>query len=120
MPDSPTHSHLTLETLHMLTTVLQVLIAQPSKLRILPIEGSQSVVSEVGAEDDDLPKIIGRGGRTASALRTLLWNLACKHGRNYLLLIVDPSSPPGSAREKKLAEVEEVREADVIRRRKAA
>jgi predicted RNA-binding protein YlqC (UPF0109 family) len=52
-------------------------------------EDDGSTVYELSVADDDVGKIIGRGGRTVNALRCVLRACAAKQGRRLLLDVVD-------------------------------
>ena len=52
-------------------------------------EDDGTVVLELAVADDDYGKIIGRGGRTANALRTVVKAAAVKENRRVLVDIVD-------------------------------
>jgi uncharacterized protein len=52
-------------------------------------EDDGTVVLELSVADDDYGKIIGKGGRTANALRTVVKAAAVKEGRRVLIDIVD-------------------------------
>ena len=52
-------------------------------------EDDGTVVLELSVADDDYGKVIGRGGRTAQALRTLIKAAAVKEQRRVLVDIVD-------------------------------
>jgi len=52
-------------------------------------EDDGTVVLELAVAEDDYGKIIGRGGRTANALRTMVKAAAVKEGRRVLVDIVD-------------------------------
>jgi uncharacterized protein len=52
-------------------------------------EGDGSVVLELSVASDDYGSVIGRGGRTASALRTVVKTAAVKHGHRVFIDIVD-------------------------------
>ena len=52
-------------------------------------EDDGSVVYELSVAEDDVGKIIGRGGRTVNALRCVLRACAAKQGRRLLLDVVD-------------------------------
>ena len=52
-------------------------------------EGDGTVVLELAVGPDDYGKIIGRGGRTAQALRTIVKAAAVAEGRRVLIDIVD-------------------------------
>ena len=52
-------------------------------------EDDGTVVLELAVAEDDYGKIIGRGGRTANALRTVVKAAAVKENRRVLVDIVD-------------------------------
>ena len=51
--------------------------------------GRRHVVLELAVAEDDYGKVIGRGGRTANALRTVVKAAAVKENRRVLVDIVD-------------------------------
>jgi predicted RNA-binding protein YlqC (UPF0109 family) len=52
-------------------------------------EDDGTVVLELSVDDEDYGKVIGRGGRTANALRTVVKAAAVKENRRVLVDIVD-------------------------------
>ncbi|HEY7632003.1 MAG TPA: KH domain-containing protein [Thermoleophilaceae bacterium] len=52
-------------------------------------EGDGSTVIELSVDEDDVGKIIGRGGRTVNALRCVVRACAAKQERRFLLDVVD-------------------------------
>ena len=52
-------------------------------------EDDGSVVLELSVAQDDYGNVIGRGGRTASALRTVVKGAAVRHGHRVFIDIVD-------------------------------
>jgi hypothetical protein len=52
-------------------------------------EDDGTVVLELAVAEDDYGKIIGKGGRTANALRTVVKAAAVKDGKRVLVDIVD-------------------------------
>lgn len=52
-------------------------------------EDDGSVVLELSVAQDDYGNVIGRGGRTASALRTVVKTAAVREGRRVFIDIVD-------------------------------
>jgi predicted RNA-binding protein YlqC (UPF0109 family) len=52
-------------------------------------EDDGTVVLELSVADDDYGNVIGRGGRTASALRTIIKTAATKQKRRVFVDIVD-------------------------------
>jgi uncharacterized protein len=53
------------------------------------VEEDGTVILELSVGDDDYGNVIGRGGRTATALRTIIKSAAVRHGRRVFVDIVD-------------------------------
>ena len=62
------------------------IVANPDEVRVDMITGRRGRLVEVHVHPEDLGKVIGRGGRTATALRTLVAGIG---GRGLRLDIVD-------------------------------
>ena len=66
------------------------LVENPDEVRVNEVqEDDGTVVLELSVADDDYGNIIGRGGRTASALRTVIKTAASKRKRRVFVDIVD-------------------------------
>ncbi|HEY5427496.1 MAG TPA: KH domain-containing protein [Solirubrobacteraceae bacterium] len=66
------------------------LVEHPDEVRITEVqEDDGTVILELSVNQDDYGSVIGRGGRTASALRTVLKAAAVKDQRRVFLDIVD-------------------------------
>jgi predicted RNA-binding protein YlqC (UPF0109 family) len=66
------------------------LVEHPDEVRVRQTEEDDgSVVLELSVADDDYGSVIGRGGRTAQALRTVVKAAAAKSGRRVFVDIVD-------------------------------
>ena len=65
------------------------LVDKPDEIRIRTMEREQATVIELEVAPEDLGKIIGRQGRTARAIRTLLSAAGQKSRRRYILDILD-------------------------------
>ena len=65
------------------------LVAHPDEVRVQEVEEDGSTVLELSVADDDYGSVIGRGGRTASALRTVIKSAGVKHRRRVFLDIVE-------------------------------
>jgi uncharacterized protein len=66
------------------------LVEQPEAVRVTELEENDgSTVLELAVADDDYGKVIGRGGRTAAALRTVVKFAAARNGRRVFVDIVD-------------------------------
>jgi hypothetical protein len=67
----------------------QELVDRKEAVQVATIERDRSVVFELTVHPDDLGRVIGRGGRTAKAIRTVLDSAARKEGRRAVLDILD-------------------------------
>lgn len=65
------------------------LVEDKAAVQVDVIERDRSTVFELTVAEDDLGRVIGRGGRTAKAMRTVLDLAARRQGRRAVLDIVD-------------------------------
>ena len=66
------------------------LVERPDAVRVKEVtEGDGATVLELSVDDDDYGNVIGRGGRTATALRTIIKSVASRRNRRVFLDIVD-------------------------------
>ena len=73
----------------LLNQIVKALVDNPEQVQITEIEGGQTVVLELRVDKSDMGKIIGKQGKTANAIRTLLNAASGKAGKRYILEIVD-------------------------------
>jgi uncharacterized protein len=74
----------------LLEYLARSLVDAPDAVRIEQFEEDDgTLVLELTVADDDYGRVIGRGGRTANALRTLVKAAAVKENRRVLVDIVD-------------------------------
>ena len=66
------------------------LVEHPDAVRVTEVEEEDgTLVLELSVDDDDYGSVIGRGGRTAQALRTVVKAAAVKEQRRVFVDIVD-------------------------------
>jgi hypothetical protein len=65
------------------------LVEHRDAVKVDAIERNSSTVLELTVAEDDLGRVIGRGGRTAKALRTVVDAAARREGRRAVLDILD-------------------------------
>ena len=70
-------------------TVVRALVDKPDSVRVTETDRRGMAVLELTTAPNDMGKIIGRQGRTAAALRTLVALTAEKHGKRAQLDIRD-------------------------------
>jgi predicted RNA-binding protein YlqC (UPF0109 family) len=65
------------------------LVEDREAVKVEAIERDRSTVFELSVAEDDLGRVIGRGGKTAKALRAVLDLAARREGRRVVLDIID-------------------------------
>jgi len=73
----------------LLTRIAQALVDKPEKVQVNEIKGSQTVVLELRVADTDMGRIIGKQGKMANAIRTILNAASGKVGQRFVIEIVD-------------------------------
>ena len=74
----------------LLVYLAQQLVDEPERVEVEDFEEDDgTLVLELSVGDDDYGKVIGRGGRTAQALRTIVKAAAVKDNRRVLVDIVE-------------------------------
>jgi predicted RNA-binding protein YlqC (UPF0109 family) len=73
----------------LITMIAQALVDQPEQVSVVEIEGSHSSVLELSVAKSDMGKIIGKQGRTAQAIRTVLGAASGKSRKRYRLEIIE-------------------------------
>ncbi len=69
--------------------VAKALVDLPEKVEVKEIEGEQTTVIELIVDKSDLGKVIGKEGRTAKALRTILNAASTKLRKRSVLEIIE-------------------------------
>ncbi|MCM1321902.1 MAG: KH domain-containing protein [Bacteroides sp.] len=69
--------------------IAKSLVNDPEAVSVQETEGELSTVIELRVAQDDIGKVIGKYGRIAKALRTVLSASAGKSGKRYTLEILD-------------------------------
>lgn len=65
------------------------LVDTPSAVQVTEVEGEQTTVIELRVAKEDLGKVIGKQGRTARAIRTILSAAASKEKKRCVLEILE-------------------------------
>jgi len=73
----------------MVECVAKRLVDNPDQVQVTETEGERTIVIELKVAPSDLGKVIGKQGRTAKALRTLLSAAATKMGKRAVLEIIE-------------------------------
>lgn len=86
--------------------VVKAIVESPDDVKVDRRVDEMGVLLELKVNPSDMGKIIGKEGRTAKALRTLLRVLGAKHNARVNLKIIEPES----GQEVKVAEIPEKEE----------
>jgi predicted RNA-binding protein YlqC (UPF0109 family) len=73
----------------LLDFLARSLVDHPDGVKVEEYEDGGRTVLELSVNEDDYGQIIGRGGRTATALRTVVKAAASRNDRRVLIDIVD-------------------------------
>jgi uncharacterized protein len=65
------------------------LVEHPDQVQVQEVQEDGATVLELSVADDDYGNVIGRGGRTASALRAVIKSAGSKRNRRVFVDIVD-------------------------------
>lgn len=69
--------------------IAKALVDSPDQVRVSEIEGEKTSVIELSVAKDDLGKVIGKQGRTARAMRTILSAASTKVRKRAVLEIIE-------------------------------
>ncbi len=72
----------------LVKTIAKALVDNPSAVEVKEVEGSQSVIIELKVDSDDMGKVIGKQGRIAKALRTVVKAAATKENKRVVVEII--------------------------------
>lgn len=73
----------------LIETIAKALVDDVDAVHVTEVDGDQSVIVELEVAREDIGKVIGREGRAAQSMRTLLNAASAKSGRRFQLDIID-------------------------------
>jgi predicted RNA-binding protein YlqC (UPF0109 family) len=74
---------------NLITTILEALVDNPDGIKISEVEGDSTRIVEVQVDREDVGKIIGKQGRTADAIRTIISAASGKSKKKTSFHIID-------------------------------
>ena len=77
----------------LVEVIAKSLVDEPGEVFVEAVDGSQSCVVELSVHPSDLGKVIGKRGRTAKSIRTLLGAVSMKYNHRYTLQILEDARP---------------------------
>jgi uncharacterized protein len=69
--------------------IAQALVDAPAEVKVTPVEDGDATVLELRVAQTDLGKVIGKQGRTAKSIRTILGAASMKLKKRYTLEIIE-------------------------------
>lgn len=73
----------------LIAYIAKALVDKPDEVTVTEIEGEQTSVIELKVAKEDLGKVIGKQGRTARAMRTILSAASTKINKRSVLEIIE-------------------------------
>ena len=73
----------------LVRVIIEALVDQPDKIVITETEGKQSIIIEIKVAQEDMGKVIGKQGRIAKAMRTVVKSAAMRDNKKVIIEIVD-------------------------------
>lgn len=73
----------------LVAKIAKSLVDRPDEVRVRQVDGSQASVIELQVTREDLGKVIGKQGRTAAAMRTIIGAAAMKKNMRTIIEILD-------------------------------
>jgi predicted RNA-binding protein YlqC (UPF0109 family) len=72
----------------LLETIAKALVDHPNSVSVTEIQGERSVILELKVAQEDLGKVIGKQGRIANAIRTVVRSAAMKDNKRVIVEIL--------------------------------
>ncbi|MCG3121631.1 MAG: hypothetical protein ALAOOOJD_04834 [bacterium] len=69
--------------------IIRHLVDKPNEVHVNEVDGERTVVYELRVGQGDMGKVIGKHGKTAKSVRTLLAAAAAKSGKRAVLEILE-------------------------------
>ncbi len=73
----------------LISYIARALVDNPEEVSVSEVEGDQTAVLELKVAKEDLGKVIGKQGRTARAMRTILSAASAKIKKRTVLEIIE-------------------------------
>lgn len=72
----------------LLETIAKALVDCPDKVQVSEVDGEQSIILELKVAQEDMGKVIGKQGRIAKAIRTVVKAAAVKENKHVVVEII--------------------------------
>ncbi len=72
----------------LLEVIAKALVDEPDEVKVSEVEGEQSVILELRVADSDMGKVIGKQGRIAKSIRTVMKAAANRENKRVVVEIM--------------------------------
>ncbi|MBU5677397.1 KH domain-containing protein [Alkaliphilus sp. MSJ-5] len=73
---------------HLVEVIAKGLVDNPDQVTVTEVEGNQSIIIELKVAPEDMGKVIGKQGRIAKAIRTVVKAAATKQNKRVIVEII--------------------------------
>ncbi|HEU19498.1 MAG TPA: KH domain-containing protein [Deltaproteobacteria bacterium] len=73
----------------LITYIARALVDHPDEVKVFEVDGGRTSIFELRVSKQDIGKVIGKEGKTAKAMRTIISAAASKLRKNYILEIME-------------------------------
>lgn len=73
---------------HLVEVIAKGLVDNPDQVTVTEVEGNQSIIIELKVAPEDMGKVIGKQGRIAKAIRTVVKSAAMKQNKKVIVEII--------------------------------
>lgn len=74
----------------LVAAMAKALVDHPEKVAVEEVDGAQTSIIELHVDESDLRHVIGKEGRTARAMRDIIYAASKKLGHRFHLEIIEP------------------------------
>ena len=75
--------------LKLIEAMAKAIVDQPDQVRVNGVEGENSLIIELGVAKEDLGKVIGKNGRTITAMRIILHASRAQKDQRHVLEVLE-------------------------------
>lgn len=72
----------------LVANIARAIVDYPEEVEVTEVEGERSVIIELKVAENDMGKVIGKQGRIAKAIRTVVKAAATKEGKRVIVEII--------------------------------
>ncbi len=73
----------------LIEDMAKAMVDQPDQVRVNGVEGENSIIIELWVAKEDMGKVIGRNGRTITAMRTILNATRAQKDKRHVLEVLE-------------------------------